>query len=692
MVTYPKPSPAKISSLDITSAAGGLDQRGEANISATSFSVGRNVMVNQQGLATYRYGLKKWLPDTVGTAYQVFPAVWNGVTYYFTADNGKIKYATEGATSWTLCGGDNTIATGTGIITTLNRVLNKIIILNGTDTLGYVDLTTMNVVHYNLVTDPTLAPTATVTGITGTAHVMYYAIVYSSIIGKTKTSPILSQAVSTIREQWKTDGTQGITITDPNTRPTGAVSWSIYINSAGQPGGALPPVSDMLPVAMGLDINTTTWFDNGSVTPSTDFGSAPTVNSTQGPKAKYCDIVNGRPFLYGMPDDPYAVMIGGNGQHALDFGEDNGGYRLLLNDGTNYHPMSIVGFRNGQGIPSITVMFDNMEGLSKQSIIEQNTVSLGTFSATVWGATEQNYGAASVSSPYAMVNYRGMLVFPTVDGILKVDTSTRRLNVLSADRVSDPIIKEINSIKVDRMPYVVGTGWGNKIMFSVAARGFTYNNEIIVYDTTRQGAECWYIFDIASQWIGTIAPPGSAGFVYIAQDNHFFRLEEAYVARDDTSTGVTTPFSFDYKTALIGANTAHNAYYAVVNAVFYLADFIGTAGLTVYWRDYQSRQMKSKSITVTNGTYAKSAVGNWSSPGYQFNIGTPSGVLRWADVDVINDQQNAPKSSKPFPIRLNNVITNELQAEVTMNLDGSALVVRSISFEGQPLGVNPDVR
>ena len=39
-----------MTSLDIVSFDGGLDQRGDANIRSNSFTVGRNVMVNGQGL------------------------------------------------------------------------------------------------------------------------------------------------------------------------------------------------------------------------------------------------------------------------------------------------------------------------------------------------------------------------------------------------------------------------------------------------------------------------------------------------------------------------------------------------------------------------------------------------------------------------------------------------------------------
>jgi len=686
---YPKVPQAKISSLDIVSFDAGLDQRGAANIRPNSFSVGKNVMITPQGLATHRPGLKRWLPDVVGTAHQVFPALYDGVLYYVTADDGKIKYCLTGATSWTNATGDNTITT-TDTVTTFLRVLDKVLILNGTDTLSYLDLSDMTIVHFSLVADPASAPTGVVTGVTGTTRKVYYNFAYNSIVGKTISSPILTQAVGKIREQWADAGTQGVTITDPNTRPVGAVSWNVYLSTA--PDGGTIQRSDMLPIALGLDIDDTTFFDNGTITQLTNAGTSPETNSTEGPKANYGDEIEGRPFLYGITGDEYAVVIGGNDIHALDFTESNGGYRLVLNAGTNYYPMSVTGFRNGQGIPSITVLFSNTEGLSKQSIIEQSTVSLGTFSATVWGSSEQNYGAAGVSSPYAVTNYKGMLVFPTTDGILRLDTAASLQNVLSATRISDPIINEVGSIKNSLLNQVVGAAWANKIMLSAPTNGFNYNNKILVYDVTRKDGEAWYTMDIKSQWIGVITPPGSAGFVYISQDNHFFRLDTMYVAQDETAAGLTEPFPMTLTTALVGTNTAHDGYYAVVQVVFYLKSFLGSVDLIVTWRDYQSGKMKSKTKTVTNGSYAKSSVGNWSSNGYLFNQNLPTEVLTWGDTDILSDSQSAQKADIRYRVTLNNVVTNELQGTVAINLSNSAVVARSISFQGSPLGVSADVR
>lgn len=687
MVSYPKVPQSKISSLDVVSFEGGLDQRGESNIRSNAFSIGRNAMVNQQGLITHRLGLKRWLPDITGTAGQVFPALYGGVVKYITADASKIKWCLEGATSWTNCGGDNTVTT-TGN-TTFLRVLDKVLILNGEDNLGYVDLTNMQVVHFNLVASPTAVPTGAVTGITTGSYKVYYCIWYNSVVGKTASTPILTQTVSKIREQWSTAGTEGVTVTDPNTRPGGAVSWNIGLATA--PAGGTIQYSDILPIALSLDINTTTFFDNGSITQLTNAGTAPSVNSTQGPKAKYGVEIEGRPFLYGIKNDDYAVLIGGNDTYALDFTEGNGGYRLVLNSGTNYYPQSVFGFRNGQGIPSITVLFSNTEGLSKQSIIDQNTISLGNYSATVWGSTEQNYGAAGVSSPYAVVNYKGSMVFPTTDGILNLDTQASLQNVLLPERISDPVMDEVGSIRTDLLNKIVGTAWANRIIFAIPAHGFSYNNELVIYDVTRKGGECWYTFDIPANWIGTVSPPGSSGFVYVAQDNHFFRLDVMYVAQDETSTGLTVPFPMQVTTALIGANTAHDGYFAVVQVLFYLRQFVGSVDLVVTYRDYQSGKMKTKTKRVSNGAYAKSSVGNWSSPGYLFNQVLPTKVQRWGEVDKLNDNQSAQKADLRFRVPLS-VITNELQATIAINLDNSAVIGRSISFQGQPLGISPDVR
>lgn len=674
---------AKITSLDITSFNGGLDQRGEANLTPNSFSASRNAMVNEQGLITHRFGLRKWLPDTVETAYQVFPALYNNHLYYITADDGKIKYCESGDVGWTDADGD-AVTTGNGVISTFLRVLDKVFILNGTDKLGFLDLSDMKVYHYNPVSDPANAPTAT--GMSTGSFKVYYSITFNSVVGTTKNSPILTQSVDKSRDTWKADGTESLTITRNNAAPTNAVSWNLYIATA--PSGATIADVDMLPLATGLDLSVTTFVDNGTLAVNLSAGSAPSDNSTEGPKAKYGVEIEGRPFLFGVTGDEYSLYIGGNGEHATDFSPTNGGFKLVLNQGTNFYPMSVVGFRNGQGIPSITVLFSNTQGLSKQSIVEQQTVSYGDISFVVWGSTEQNYGAAGVSSPYGVVNYKGALQFPSTDGFVKMDTQASIQNVLSTTKISNPVITEVSTIKNERLPYIVGTAWGDRVFWGVSARGFNFNNEILVYDSTNKDLPIWYTFDIPNQWLGTVSPRDEPAFIYVCQDNHIFRLQKSYVALDEGSDGITQPFPVSVTTGLIGTNTSHNGYYAVVQVVFYLTKFIGSVDVTVRYRD-QEGEWQTITDTITNGTYSQSSGGNWSSSGYRFQGDTD--VLTWGETDKIVDVENSQKGSVRYPVPIDD-ITNELQVTMAVNLTNSAFIGRSVSFEGQSLGISPDIR
>ena len=76
----------------------------------------------------------------------------DGKVRYLVADTGKIKWAEEGSTAWTNCTGD--AVTTTGVVNTFLRVLNKVFIMNGTDALGYVDISDWSVKHYTALANP----------------------------------------------------------------------------------------------------------------------------------------------------------------------------------------------------------------------------------------------------------------------------------------------------------------------------------------------------------------------------------------------------------------------------------------------------------------------------------------------------------------------------------------------------------
>lgn len=681
--------PRNITSIDVTSMIGGLDERGDYVIQKDSFSKSTNMIVNGAGLATVRQGLRRWLPDTVDTVYQVYPVLYGGDMYYFVADDSKIKYCKTGDTAWTDCGGSNTCTTGANIINTFIRALDTLIVTNGVDNYFHVDLATLDVIKLTAVTDPTNPPTATATGITlSGASKIYYSIAFNGANGDTKNSPILTTAVSKSRLTWKTDGSEFITITRNNSAPTGATSWNLYASLAPQ-GGTIAD-SDMLMLQAGIDLSVTSFVDNGAIPINISAGTAPQDNSTDGFKAKYAMENLGRPILYGINGDEYAIRFGGDGDSALDFSPNNGGFRLEVNKGTNYYPTSIVGFRSGQGVPSLTLLSSNTQGVAKQFIVEQNTVTYGDTSIVVWGATEQNYGATSLSSAYAVVNHMGSLLFPTMNGFMSMNTQPSQQNVLSTQLISPRIPETYGSMRTDQLNKIVGTPWGDSVYFTAPVGGYTFNNKILIYDSSRKENPIWYTMDIRAQWIGVVSPNNRSSFVYVCRDNHIFRLEDSYASVDENDTGLQEIFPISITGPLVSPTSAHNVTTAINQAVFYLADFIGEVEVGVTYRTNDGR-VKTKTKTITRGSIEPTRSGSWDDSGYLFDAGQ-STYQEWDDILPISVGNGSTKTTVRVKLPMNNELITEAQYFLNSStVKPTYLTLAKISFEGVTIGVKGDL-
>lgn len=680
-----------ISSLDITGFSGGLYLNGEQMAKGNQIVDGYNVEMMINGLLTQRKSLQPWLADTVQNGYQVFSAIWLGELLHFTADNGKMKYCREGDTTWTDCGGANVITTGAGIKPILLRVADVILVMNGGggDKLCYVDLATKAVIKYTFVADPAVVPSAAPTVLLNSgSYKIYYGFTFSSATGETKISPILSYTINKPRDQWKSDGTEYLTITRPGGNPAGATKWNLYIALAST-GGVIQE-SDMLALATGLDLATTSVIDDGTLAIDIGRGNPPAANSTDGPRVKNGVETNGRPVLFNDVDNPYNVWIGGDGEFALDFSSSNGGFRSEPSEGTNFYPASVIGFRNGQGIPSLTILFSNPQGISKQATLEQQTINYGNQSFVVWGVTEQNYGAAGVASANGVVNYKGQLSFPSTDGFTSMDTQPQLQNVIATKEIDADIKEYTRRIKVSALGEIVGTGWDNRVMWIVPGGGFDTPNEILIRDLNNNGS--WNApLQIPANWIGTVSPPTSPAFVYIRQGKKTLKFFESFGTVDYLGGGAQT-FGTYAKGALIGINDAHNAYQALVQAVFYLVDWIGPITIGVNYRN-QNGKIKTKQKTIQGPTYVASSSGGWSDPYYTYGAmpmlggGWSTGI---APID--SAASSLDKIDKRVPLAIND-LASEVQWWVQTPANSyCSFKLRAISYEGENLGVKPDLR
>lgn len=688
---------AKISSVDITDFSGGLFTSGDEIAPKSAITRSKDIEINSSGYIEPRRVIRPFLPDTVETTYQKYPVIWNGQIYYFTLDDGKAKFCQKGDSSWTDCDGSNSFTTNNGGMPTFLRALDTLLVINGKngDRLARIDLTTTGfpVIKYTAIADPSNKPSISRGGgLSSGTQPIYYAISWNGPIGQTKLSPIETVTVASNQQRsfWPELSNPGfVTITRNNSHPTGATTWNLHIALAA-PTGTIRE-EDMLLLAGGLDKDQTDFIDNGTL--AINFGeTAPSVNSTEGPRVEHGILADGRPVLYGDQDNPYNIWIGGGGIYALDFSINNGGYRSEPEKGTNYYPSAIVGFRTGQGQPALTVLYSNVEGLSKQAVLQQQTVNYGDISFTVWGVTEQHYGAAGVAAPYSAINYNGKLLFFSNDGIMSMETEATMQNVLSINSVSKKAIERfINSIKSSAMSQIVGTGWGNKYMWIVPSGGFDEPQQILVLDENNKGVEgrgAFYALNIKADWIGVVTPQDSSSFVYISQGNKTFVLDDM-MATFDVVGGAYQGFSTEAVGPMIGFNSeAHNTWQATVQVMFNLMNLIGEVEIGVRYRN-QDGSLKSASKKVQGSPFIPSSAGGWGDT--QWTYGHAPIVPGYVyGVPVSSSGSNYQLSFKRVPIVIDDVV-NEAQWYLSTQVGYNRYMLKSVSFEGISLGVLPDL-
>ena len=666
----------------------GLDQRGAWNAGPNSITVGRNTMINSSGNIVKRYVKKRWLPDSVGFNGELRPVYYGGQMYYFIADDGEVKYIQAGDLAWTSCGGDNEVTTDEGVMTTFLRINDCLLVLNGVDRLRYIDLSTLEMVQFTHVDDPTNAPTYTATGITNTgSYTVYYGINFNGPGGgETAMSPILSATVSKSRSSWKTDGTEYVTIARNNTAPSGAESWNLYASVAIE--GATPQASDLVAIQTNIPLGTTSFVDNGSLPFDIYSGRGSDENSTEGIIAKMGKDETGTAILYGDPDNPYTLYFSGTTSEGVSFGVSNGGQRLDLNKGTDYYPTSVIGFRNNQGLPNILALFNSIRGTSKQQIISQKTISYANGVINYWGADELNTGASGTSSPYGVVDYLGKLMYPSSEGIIAIDTQANVQNVLSSGLITDKVDRTYSSILSSYYSKIVSTAANNKVLFAVPSRGYSYNNQIMVYDLENPDKPKWYIWDIKADWIGTISPQELNAFVYIRDGNKFYRLEEGFTTTDDDVSSLTKAFPMVATGSLISSNQSKNNFYAISQAVFYLVDWVGDITIEVHWYDDRGRH-KQKVNSFTSGSYSLNTNGGWDNNIY-FQDQDFTNQSGWDGILPILGTAGAQKKRDRIKMRLPDVIANEMWFVISSNSNASWTVVNT-QFEGVNIGIIGDL-
>lgn len=445
------------------------------------------------------------------------------------------------------------------------QVQSKILIMNGTDSLSYYDIETGNLTSYTPLPDP-VAPTLTTnTGLSGTDFKVYYAITANSSVGETIGSPTLTVNVKEDRDVWNKD-TQSIKI--GWSAVAGAKSYNVYVG-AGVDGGGDPT---LYLIASGIEQSTTSFTDNGTRAQD-PARPLPKFNSTAGPKVTRGTVVNGRPWLVGDADNPYYVWRGGDFTYELDFSPSNGGGYTPIGHGTKELPIAIKAFRDGKGDQKVTVLTQSTNGNGRRFLLSPREMTVGNVPLVIWEAAEDS-GADGTDSPDALIVYNNSLFYPSRDGFKTTGTKPEIQNVLSTDRISNTIQRDISTLNTNAMDNAVGIPYEGALYFALPVAS-DENNEVWVIDLDRQGA--WMKpWTIRADWMWLYNDDAGVTHFCILEDNKIYELTKKFYCNDDG-----TPFMTSGESGQIGFSDDELDWASLSRVVFRLIRPQGPITLTV---------------------------------------------------------------------------------------------------------------
>lgn len=576
-----------------------------------------NVYLDQDGTVRPRPSMTRFGPQPTGTILgEIFEfRALSGLTMtnwqismQNVAGTTKVYIAKPEDTVWTICNGktfDNTAKAH------FCQIQNKVLVMNGKDTLSYLDIPTSAVIPFTALSTPSAPTLTTNTGLTGTVFNIYYAITANSSVGETDGSAVLSTPVLTDRDLWNPT-TQSIKISW--SAVASAAGYNVYVGTAAP--GAVPT---MYLIASGLDPATLSFTDDGTIAQDIK-RPLPKFNNTAGPCVSRGTVINNRPWLVGDFNNPFYVWRGGDYGYELDFSPANGGGFTPIGNGTKELPIKVMPFRDAKGNAQITVLCQGTNGRGKRYLLTPDSVTFGTTTINFYDVTEDN-GQDGTDSPDGIITYNDSLWYPSRDGFKTTGTKPQLQNVLSTDRVSNTIQTDIKTLNNSSMGGCVGLGFEGRLYWLLPVSSST-NNQIWVLDLDRQGA--WMKpWNISADWMWLVNDNSGTTHFCVLSGNVIYELSYTALTADDG-----TAFATNGDSGQIQFSPDGREWGKLIQLVFVLLRPQGRINFTVSGRTEDS----TLAVVGTQTYLAKSSRDGWSEPGTGWSrlrgwseiIGTPT--------------------------------------------------------------------
>lgn len=394
---------------------------------------------------------------------------FSGVSHLVAAAGGKIYRSVDDAQTWTACTGAN-YTRGTDV--NMNQSGNYLYITNGVNNIIRYDGTTTLVTYTSLAT-PT-APTIAETGLAGTGYTYYYKQARVNTVGFSVASAASSVVEAAVpRESW--DTTTNFAVITPASFVATQTRCDIYISEDG--GVTYNYLASTFADGQ-------TFKDDGSAIPIPGT-SAPTENTSQGPKVE--ELTNVGTRMFGVRDtvNRYRIWFSGSGEFAGAFsGAYDGGY-LDWQEGGKLVPKKVVDYRDGKGTPLATIWCDSADGQGGILQLSLDTLTIADVSITVPSAYLLP-GSRGTPAPNSVVNVLNDYLFYNSQAEYNLGSRAQYLNLLSTDEISANIRPDVRQINSAAESNIASTYFDARVYISVPYGTATTNDHTIVYDTERK--------------------------------------------------------------------------------------------------------------------------------------------------------------------------------------------------------------
>lgn len=449
------------------------------------------MMQSQDGVWTTRWGTKNYGatytgPVTGFVEFLVYNADGTTTQYYMIVDNGSLKYAKD-AGAWTSVSGGHTVDKTNW--TNMIQYENKVLVCNGVDVFGYVDLTTspFSWVAFSGLTTPGTITTALGAALSTGPYNLYYQVTAVNKVGETLPSAVAVVTTNINRDQWWNP--QSSTITSNTTyvnlswtQITGAIGYNIYLsNGVSGVSYYLDSVND--PGGSGATMQYRD-FGNNAVN---NFIQVPATDTTTAPKFSWIALSDNRLWAIGDPANPNRVYWAGTGpQYALAFNPFVGGGWVDILPGGPQKPYYVGQFRSGKGDPMTTLLLSQPTGYGTVWHCSIQTSTIGNTPIAV-PTLMQSMDTFGTTAPRSVIQTQQNVYYysPGPAGFYSNGSIPTLFNVLSTNEISYVVRPDCNAITQSAVTGLAGIEFQKRLFWSVPY-GATTNNRTMVYDLGKQ--------------------------------------------------------------------------------------------------------------------------------------------------------------------------------------------------------------